>query len=205
MTTFVLATSNPGKVREFGSLLGPLGVHVLTPSELGRRLQVEETGGTFEANAVLKAEAGAVLSTLPCIADDSGLEVDALDGRPGVHSARYGGPGLDDEQRTQLLLQEMRGQSDRCARFVSVIALARSGHPTMVFRGEVRGQLTEEVRGTGGFGYDPIFLYRSSGKTFAEMSAGEKDAVSHRARAAQKLIMFLTESPEFALTATGRE
>lgn len=192
--TLLLATNNPGKVREFEALLRSLTIHLITPAECGLSLAVAETGTTFAQNASLKAEAFCQASGLASLADDSGLEVDFLDGQPGVYSARYGGDGLTDMDRVGLLLSRLRGvpEEKRSARFISVIALARPGRPIELFTGTVEGRITLLPRGSDGFGYDPIFLYPPAGRSFGEMTLEEKDRVSHRANAARKLIRYLT-------------
>jgi XTP/dITP diphosphohydrolase len=158
---------------------------VLTPDDLGLALDVAETGSTFAANARLKAEAFSAASGLPALADDSGLVVDALGGEPGIHSARYGGPGLTDADRTALVLARMRTVPDgaRAAAFVAVVAVAVPGLDTTVFEGRVEGRITRELAGTHGFGYDPIFFYEPAGMTFAQLTREEKARVSHRGRA----------------------
>ena len=177
----VLATSNRGKVREFQEALSALG---WTLEGLPDGLQLpEETGSTYEENAALKAAFAAHALNLPALADDSGLEVEALAWEPGVYSARYGGKGSDRE-RNLLLLENLRGTpGPRRARFVSVIALAWPDGRLESYRGEVYGEILEGPRGSGGFGYDPLFLYPPLGRTFAELSVEEKRAVSHRGRA----------------------
>ena len=184
----VLATRNRGKLGEFRRLLAPRGCEVIDLDGAGIRRDHEETGDTFEANARLKALAYSHDTPLPVLADDSGLEVAALGGRPGVHSARYAGAGADDEQRIRLLLEELRGApAPRAARFVCALALAQSGRLLLEVRGKCLGEIAFEPRGRRGFGYDPIFVFPELGRTFAELSAEEKDRVSHRARAVEAL------------------
>lgn len=163
---------------------------------MGIDFEVPETGETFEDNARLKAEGYCAASGLPTLADDSGIVVDALDGAPGVRSAHYGGSGLSDEGRVELLLRELRGVPDekRTARFVCVIAIAAPGAPTQLVRGEVEGRIAHTPRGSNGFGYDPVFLLPARGLTTAELPSAEKHAVSHRgvaARAARALLLKL--------------
>lgn len=191
LKVLLLASTNQGKVAEFQRLLAPLGIAVRSPADLGLALEVEETGETFAENAALKAEAYLAASGLPSLADDSGLSVAGLEGAPGVRSARYGGPGLTDAQRTDLLVAAMRGRINREARFVCDLALALPGRPPLHFTGTVAGEVTHEPRGEGGFGYDPIFLYPPLGRTFGELRPEEKDAVSHRAEAARQLVRYL--------------
>jgi len=186
MTRLLLATSNQGKQREVRDLLGT-AVDVVTPDQLGLTLEVEETGQTFAANAVLKAEAGAVASGQICMADDSGLCVDALGGAPGMHSARFAaraGRGQGDEANRQLLLQQLAAVADgqRGAEFVCAIAVARPGHATRLFEGRCRGSITRAPRGSDGFGYDPLFQWQD-GRTFAELPLADKQQVSHRGQA----------------------
>ena len=180
---FVLATHNPNKVREMSAILGQFSVEVVSPKELGITVEVEETGTTFAENAMLKARAICELAKLPAIADDSGLCVDALNGGPGVYSARYGGPGLDDVGRYRLLLENMRGQLDRPCRFVSAICCCFPNGDRVEARGECPGTLAYAPKGEDGFGYDPIFFVPALKKTFAELSPAEKNAISHRGKA----------------------
>jgi len=185
----LVATRNPGKLKEFQRLLAHLDMDVIDLDLAGIQEEVEETGSTFEENARLKAETYGKLSGILTLADDSGLEVDALDGRPGVMSARYGGPGLSDEQRVEKLLEEMeevRGW-DRQARFKSVIALSNTG-ATVTEEGAIEGAIAHQAIGENGFGYDPVFWLASRAKTTAELSGEEKDAVSHRGVALRKMI-----------------
>ena len=179
----VLASQNQKKLVEMSAILGQLGVEVCLQSDVGVSLDVEETGTTFEANSLLKAQAVMQATGLPAIADDSGLCVDALDGAPGVYSARYGGEGLDDVQRYQLLLTNMQGQSPRTCRFVSVITCCFPTGEVISARGECEGTLAFAPMGEGGFGYDPIFFLPELKKTFSQITAQEKNAISHRGRA----------------------
>ena len=179
---FVLASNNPGKLREMKDILSELGIDVLSQKEAGISSEPEETGTTFEENAAIKARAAMELSGLPALADDSGIVVDALGGAPGVYSARYGGCNTDEE-RTGLLLKNMEKEEHRDAKFVSCIAVAFPNGDVLITRGECAGELTYEPRGENGFGYDPIFFMERFGKTLAEVSAEEKNSVSHRGRA----------------------
>ena len=179
----VLASRNQKKLRELQEILSELGVEVLSEADAGVDVEVEETGTTFEENAFLKAHAVMEASGLPAVADDSGLCVDALNGAPGIYSARYGGPGLDDVGRYQLLLENMRGQLDRRCRFVSAICCCFPDGRRVEARGECPGTLAYAPKGEDGFGYDPIFFVPEQKKTFAELSAEEKNAISHRGRA----------------------
>ncbi len=180
---FVLATHNPGKLREMGAILSGLGVEVVSPADLGLTVDVEETGSTFSENAMLKAKAVCAEAGIPAIADDSGICVDALNGGPGVYSARYGGEGLDDAGRCALLLSSMRGQTTRAAHFTCAIACAFPNGDTLTAEGRCDGAIAFAPMGKDGFGYDPIFLYPPKAKTFAQLTAEEKSAVSHRGKA----------------------
>ncbi len=189
MQKLLIATNNPGKVGEYRELLAGLLVHLTFPAEEGLELEVEETGGSFEANAVLKARAFAETSSLLALADDSGLEVDALGGEPGIHSARYAGPGASDQARYQLLLHNLEGVpwERRAARFRCVIAIATPGGEVHTAEGICEGIIAFEPRGEHGFGYDPVFYMPEHGCTMAELPPEVKNRVSHRARAAERI------------------
>ena len=180
---FVLATHNPGKLREMGEILKDFGIEVVSPRDLGITVDVEETGSTFAENAMLKAKAICKAADLPAIADDSGLCVDALNGAPGVYSARYGGEGLDDRGRYMLLLSSLRGAPTRAAHFACAVACAFPNGDTLTAEGRCDGSIAYAPLGDGGFGYDPVFLLPGTGKTFGQLSQEEKAAVSHRGRA----------------------
>ena len=182
---FVLATHNPGKLREMGDILRGLGVEVVSPADVGCHVEVEETGTTFAENAMLKAKAVCAASGLPAIADDSGLCVDALGGAPGVYSARDGGEGLDDAGRYRLLLSNLRGQPTRAAHFACAIACAFPNGDTLTAEGRCDGAIAYAPMGEGGFGYDPVFLMPEKAKTFGQLTAEEKSEISHRGRALQ--------------------
>lgn len=184
---FVLASNNERKLEELRQILSQMGHEVLSQREAGLNLTVEETGTTFEENARLKARGASDALGLPVIADDSGLMVDALDGAPGVYSARYGGEGLDDRGRNALLLKNMEGKENRSARFVCCICCRFPDGREITARGECPGQILEGPRGKDGFGYDPVFYMPKYGKTMAEMTPEEKNAVSHRGRALERL------------------
>lgn len=190
----VLATGNAGKQREFAALLAPLGFEILLQSALGIA-PIEETGTSFEANALLKARHAARQARLPAFADDSGIEVDALGGRPGVYSARYAGEGASDAANNALLLQELADlpPEARGARYRCVIAWVRdAGDPApLVAHGAWEGRIATEPSGEGGFGYDPLFIPQGLAITAAEMSAADKNAVSHRALALRALLEML--------------
>ncbi|WP_448574657.1 RdgB/HAM1 family non-canonical purine NTP pyrophosphatase [Thermomicrobium sp.] len=189
----VLATANPGKIRELRALLPP-NVDVVSASELGIRLP-PETGETFAENALLKARVAARDSGLIALADDSGLEVDALGGRPGVHSARFAGEQADDAQNIARLLRELRDipLSQRTARFRAVVAIVAPDGREAIVDGTIEGYIAEEPRGGGGFGYDPVFIPRGHDRTFAEMTLQEKNRSSHRAQALQRAVPILLD------------
>lgn len=180
---FVLATHNPGKLKEMSVILAALGVEVISPADLGLTVDVEETGETFAENAMLKAKAVCGMAGLPAIADDSGLCVDALNGGPGVYSARYGGEGLDDRGRYMLLLNSMRGAPTRSAHFETAVACAFPNGETLTAAGRCDGAIAFAPMGTGGFGYDPVFLVPERARTFGQMTEEEKTALSHRGKA----------------------
>lgn len=180
---FVLATNNPSKLKEMDAILSNFGVEVVSPGELGIHIEVEETGTTFAENAMLKAKAICEAANLPAVADDSGLCVDALNGGPGVYSARYGGEGLDDKGRYMLLLNAMRGQTTRAAHFACAIACAFPNGDTLTAEGRCDGTIAFAPMGEGGFGYDPVFLVPEFRKTFGQLTAEEKAKISHRGRA----------------------
>ena len=188
----VVATGNPGKVREFSRAFEQADFEFRTQKDVGFLEDVDENGKTFAENARIKAECVMRATGLPTLADDSGLSVDALDGAPGVYSARYAGPHGDDRANNELLLKNMDGVSDRTCRFVCAMALALPGQETRVVRGECEGRLLTALEGEGGFGYDPLFLYES-GQTFAQMSPEEKNRVSHRFHAVEKMREVLRE------------
>ncbi len=187
----LLATHNAGKRREWQALLNNLPVELLLPEELGLKQEVEETGATYAENALLKARALCAASDLPTLADDSGLEVDALDGAPGIRSARYALG--DDEVRYRALLKALTGvpKEQRKARFRCTVALVMPDGREFLREGLCEGYITTEPRGEGGFGYDPVFFLPELGRTMAELSAEEKNQLSHRAHAAQQLIPLL--------------
>ncbi len=202
MTTLLVATHNKGKLREYRELLRDLPVRLVYLDEVGIHEDVPETGSTFEENAVQKATAYARLSGLPTLADDSGLEVDALGGAPGVHSKRYAGPNASDEDRIRKLLAELDGvpPEQRTARFRCVIAVATPEGEVITAHGTVEGVIAEAPRGHHGFGYDPVFYLPDRGCTMAELPPEEKNRISHRARAAQaikpRLVAFIRARAE---------
>lgn len=188
MPTLLIATTNPGKLREYAAIFAGLPLELRTLADLGIGDDVEETGATFAENAQLKAEYYATRSGLAALADDSGLEVLALGGEPGVHSARYAGPGASDAERIALLLKKLEGVPfhARLARFVCAIALARPGAPTEIVEGVLPGVIETAPRGDGGFGYDPLFYVLDEDRTLAELPPERKNRISHRARAAEE-------------------
>jgi XTP/dITP diphosphohydrolase len=181
------ATSNPGKLREFALAAGPGWEFTLLT---GIR-PCEETGATFEENAMQKAVYYSRHAPGLLFAEDSGLEVDALGGAPGVRSARFAGEGTSDGDNNRLLIEKLRGVNDRSARYVCAIALAEAGKPLRTFRGEVAGRIVDEPRGTNGFGYDPYFFYEPLGLTLAEATPEQKLSVSHRGKAVAKMLDYL--------------
>lgn len=194
---FVLASQNQHKLAEMQAILSAHGVEVVLQGDLGLHVDVEETGTTFAENALLKARAVMEASGLPAIADDSGVCVDALNGAPGVYSARYGGPGLDDEGRYRLLLENMRGASSRTAHFTSAIACVFPNGDVIEAEGVCPGSIGFAPVGDGGFDYDPVFFLPQLRKTYAQLTPEEKAAVSHRGKALaafdEKLRAYLAE------------
>ena len=193
----VLASKNKKKLEEMNLLLSKMGVEVCSEAEAGVDVEVEETGTTFEENSLLKAKAVMEASGMPAIADDSGLCVDALggalNGAPGVYSARYGGPGLTDEERYQLLLENMRGQMPRTAKFVSVITCCFPNGDVLTARGECPGTIAFVPMGNDGFGYNPVFFVPEKKKTFAQMTLEERSSISHRGKAMREFYGKLEE------------
>lgn len=185
----LLATRNPDKVKELTALLGDLGIRIRTLADFPTAPEVEEDGTTCEANALKKAREIASATGIPSVADDTGLEVDALGGRPGVFAARYAGEGATYEDNCRKLLKELDGvpSSRRTARFLTVAALARPGGYSRVARGTLVGVIAEASVGRQGFGYDPVFFVPELGRTLAELTAEEKNRISHRAKAFRAL------------------
>lgn len=182
----VIATGNQGKINDFKHIFK--NHHVVGIQSLLDDFDVDETGTTFEENAKLKSEAAMKLLNKVVISDDSGLEVDALNNAPGVYSARYSGENATDLSNLNKVLDEMKNETNRKARFVCVISVSRPGFEPVTFRGEVEGELLYEPRGENGFGYDPIFFVPELNKTTAELSGSEKAAISHRGAAIQKML-----------------
>ena len=183
MISLVLATRNPGKTAEIKELLKGYPVRIRNLDDFGPIPEVEEDGNTFDENAYKKASFAARVLGLPALADDSGLVVEALDGAPGVHSARYAGKAASDVQRCQKLLAELKGKTNRRAAFKCVISIAAPTGPALTYEARCEGLITEEPAGENGFGYDPVFYYPPLKKTFAEMAREEKGRVSHRGKA----------------------
>lgn len=195
MFELVIATKNAHKVEEFRALLGDkeeMGV-LKSMLDYPNAPVVIEDGDSFEANAEIKALAAAEYTKCPAVADDSGLEVEALDGEPGIYSARYAGEGASDADNVQKLLHHLKGVSNRNARFVCVIAVAFNGEVLQTFRGEVKGKIIDAPRGVHGFGYDPIFVPDGYEQTFAELAEGEKNKISHRAQATAQALEFFED------------
>lgn len=191
------ATTNPGKLREFRRAAGS-GWEIEPVPDIEDIPAPEETGKTFAENAVLKARYYAHhAGEVPLFAEDSGIEVDALDGAPGVYSARFAGANADDAANNRLLLEKLKGKTDRKARYVSVVALILPGQQPRLFRGAVEGVILEGPKGSGGFGYDPLFFYGPFGATFAEVPLEQKQSVSHRGQAVEKMMEFLGDGAEF--------
>lgn len=195
MEIFIIATSNKGKLAELDRILNPLGVSAKSAKEMSISLDdVEETGKTFAENAYIKAAAAFKRTGKPSIADDSGLMVDALNGEPGVYSARYAGQGATDEERINKLLKNLKGvpAEKRTARFVSSICCVVDENTVITAEGTCEGIIAESPVGSGGFGYDPVFIFEN-GKSFAQLTSEEKDRVSHRGKALRSLAEKLSE------------
>ena len=191
MRQIVFASNNTHKLRELREILGE-GFEVLGLADIGCHDDIPETADSFEGNALLKASFVKEHYGYDCTADDSGLEVDALGGAPGIYSARYAGEGHDSAANNARLLRELEGKSDRRARFRTAIALLTDGSEPRFFNGSVEGEITTEPYGEGGFGYDPLFRPEGWSKTFAQATPEEKNAVSHRGRAVRQLVAYLS-------------
>ncbi len=192
----VAATTNKGKVREFQEVLGGIGCEVVSMQDVGLNLEIEETGSTYKENALIKARAVSLLCDCAVMADDSGLCVDALDGAPGLYSARFAGDGATDEDRNQKLLAAMRGVENRHAEYVACIAFIFPDGREVTAEGKVEGEIMTEEHGSGGFGYDPLFYCTEIKKCFGLASPDEKNAVSHRGKALHELCEILKKEVE---------
>ncbi|KAA1151850.1 RdgB/HAM1 family non-canonical purine NTP pyrophosphatase [Pseudoalteromonas sp. FUC4] len=192
--TLVLATGNPGKVKELANMLSPLNINVVPQSDFNVG-EVAETGTTFVENAIIKARHAAKITGMPAIADDSGLEVDGLNGAPGVYSARFAGPGASDQDNIDKLLVDLGDNPIRSARFWCVLVLMRHANdPTpLICSASWEGEITLTQNGNGGFGYDPVFFVAEQSCTSAELTKEQKNAVSHRGQALQKLLLELQQ------------
>lgn len=186
----VIASHNRGKVREIAALLAPLNLEVISAADISLS-EPEETGTTFAENAIIKAETAAQESGLPSVADDSGLCVNALNGEPGIYSARWAGPEKDFGAAMKKIQDRLGNNPEKSATFLCILALAIPGQPTRTFEGRVEGQFVWPPRGDKGFGYDPVFVPRGYEQTFAEMDPAAKHAISHRARAFEELVKHL--------------
>ncbi|MBI9087762.1 MAG: XTP/dITP diphosphatase [Desulfobacterium sp.] len=187
MNIIVLATRNQGKTREIQALLKGFPVEIKNLEDFGPIPEVEEDGETFDDNAYKKAAFAARVLGYPAIADDSGLEVEALGGKPGVRSARFAGENVTDKENSEKLLREMKGKTNRAAAFKCVVSIAIPTGPALTYEGECHGTILEEPRGENGFGYDPLFFHADFNKTFAEISMADKGRVSHRGKAFQEV------------------
>ena len=205
--TMVIATGNPHKVTEFARMLEPLGVSVRSQREAGTDVAVEETGRTFEENARLKARAVSRATGLAALGDDSGLCVDALGGAPGIFSARYAGPDATDADRIRKLLGELQSvpEGRRTARFVCAVCCVLPDGGEITVHGECEGAIAFAPSGEDGFGYDPVFIEKTTGRTFAQLSAAEKDRLSHRGRALRAFVQRFTEITDAGAVSPDRE
>ena len=189
----IAATNNKGKLSEMKAIFADLGIEIISMSDADIYVEVEETGTTFEENSLIKAKAVSLLCDYPVIADDSGLCVDALNGAPGVHSARYAGENATDKEKIDKILKELEDEEDRTARFVSVVTFVDTDGQYISARGTVEGHILKAPEGNNGFGYDPIFYCDELGKSFAVADAEEKNKISHRGRALNQLYKLLKE------------
>ena len=183
----IAATQNAGKIKEIERIFGDLGVEVISQHQAGFDIDIEETGDSFEKNSLIKARSVSLLCDDIVMADDSGLCIDALDGRPGIYSARYAGENATDAEKIQKVLTEMQGIKNRSAKFVTAVAVILPDGTELVTTGEVKGEILNEPEGENGFGYDPIFYCTELGKTFANADMEEKNSVSHRGRALKSM------------------
>jgi len=196
---FVIATENPGKIKEMRTILKESGLDIVTRDELGITVKIEETGTTFSENAELKAKMICCLSAMPAIADDSGLTVDALNGEPGVYSSSYGGEELDYHERCLFLLKNMEKEEQRQAKFVCTIVCVFPDGDMITATGECLGSIAAEISGTGGFGYDPVFIPEGHDITMAQLSSEEKNKLSHRGKALKEFIDLLNKKSNLPL------
>ncbi len=194
--TLVLATRNPGKLAELQALLADLPIQLRAATDFPGAPEVEEDAATLEGNAARKARALQEFTGLPALADDTGLEVEALGGAPGVHSARFAGPTATDADNRALLLERLKGVENRRARFRTVLAFAPDARTLHLFEGVCPGWILEEERGSGGFGYDPLFVPEGHVQTFAEMPLEAKNRISHRGQALRAFVAFLKNWPQ---------
>lgn len=199
MNKLLIATHNPGKAREIADLLAPLNIVTVSAAALALP-EPEETGATFTENAILKAQAAATASGMPALADDSGLSVAALDGAPGIYSARWAGPGKDFGKAMERVWTELKDKNDHSAAFICVLSLAWPDGRTESFEGKVEGTIIWPPRGANGFGYDPIFVPEGYDMTFGEMQPNEKEGISHRARAFKKLAEWIEDKTPTDIT-----
>lgn len=190
----VIATGNKGKLKEFNSILSPYFKKVYSIADYDNIPRIAETGNTFHDNAFIKAKTVSDHLGVDTVADDSGLLVDALEGAPGVRSARYAGPDASDEENIEKLLSELGNEENRSAKFVCAIVYYRVGKDAMLFTGECHGTITKEKKGNGGFGYDPVFFLEDYGKTMAEIPPEIKNRISHRAGALSKFVNYIINS-----------
>ena len=194
----IAATKNKGKIREIENIFGKLGIEVVSAEDDGIDVEVEETGSSFIENSLIKARSIAMFCDSIVLADDSGLCVDALGGRPGIYSARYAGEGASDSEKVAKLLEEMKGVTERSAMFVTAAAVVFPDGREVTAMGEVRGYILDAPEGNNGFGYDPVFYSRELGKSFAMATDEEKNSVSHRSRALRALYEKIKDFPEMA-------
>lgn len=199
MKELFIATSNSGKIKEFKEMLEPLGYQVLSLKDLQEEIEVEETGTSFEENAILKATTIAKVLNKMVLADDSGLEITALNNEPGIYSARYMGYDTSYKEKNLNLIQRLDGCSDRSARFVCCMALSDPSGNVKTFEGIVEGRIHHEIDGENGFGYDPIFYYPPYQTTMANLTNGQKHAISHRGKALAKVMEYFNEMETSAL------
>lgn len=190
----IAATGNAGKIKEIKKIFSDVNLEILSMGEIGIDIEIEEDGTTFEENALIKARTISKLTGEIALADDSGLCVDAMGGAPGIYSARYAGADATDAQRIEKLLDEIKGEENRKAKFVSVIAMVFPDGKELTADGEVHGQIAQKVYGEGGFGYDPVFISDELGKTFGEATPEEKNSISHRARALNRMYEMIKEN-----------